>query len=211
MEGNQVTEPSDTDLQKIESSLDELWADLKALAPPPKSRPELKLVEAEDATKALYLNEKNWTRTRGIALIHKETNSCLGNFAEYAHNKVRACRKLVREEAPLSVESIEYVSGTWWMGSNDRPQSAEVWHTRRNVTLFTLLDEIGVAPVVPLTVFLSYGAIVRVELAELTRFAAWHEDTKKSSEKFIDIPAHTNILPVMSRSCKIALRELLAT
>ena len=37
------------------------------------------------STQALYLDPKNWTRTRGIALMHAETQTLLGNFSEYIH------------------------------------------------------------------------------------------------------------------------------
>ena len=205
-------EPTDLELVELESSLvanplDSLWDDVLAHAPVSKAKEreaaKAKLVEAEAATRILYADARNWRRVRGIALIHQETQTCLGNFAEYIHTRVKDCRKLIREEAPLTVEALEYVSGNWWIAAERRPEPAQIWHTHKHVTMKLHLEELGVfAPAVFIKAFLSYGAIARVELAQATRFAQ-----VQGAETFLDLPAGTNIYEVLSRDCKTKLKK----
>lgn len=179
-------------------SLDELWAATQVTK---KSKAEIRLIEAEKASKQLYLNDIFWRRTRSLALIHEETQTCLGNFAEYVHTQIRDCRKLLREEAPISIEGVEYVSGSWWMASKHKLEPAKLWHERRQVTLALALPELGVkAPKVAVTAHLSNDAIARVELAEKTQFA-------NENETLIEFPAGTNIYELMDISAKIQLKH----
>lgn len=207
-----LVEPSDAELRELESdlALDELWASVEPLAKAPKRKlpsAQAALREAEEANRAIYTNPANWQRTRGIALIHTETQTCLGNFAEYIHLRVRNCRKLIREEAPISVEAVEEVSGSWWLPREHKPTPVQVWHVRRPATLHIYLDELRVhAPAVFVTAFLAYGAIERVELVDTTRFAQW-EEGGQNGDVLIDLPAGTNIFEVMSRASKIKLVE----
>jgi hypothetical protein len=141
---------------------------------------------------------------RGVALIHEETETLLGNFSEYTHNSVASCRKLVREDSLIPVSAAERVSGSWWLGADRRPEPKQVWHEQRPCIIHLHLDKLMVhSPICELTVHLSYGSIARVELTLDTTFAA--EDGKQ--EQLLYLPAGTNVLEVMSLDCKLAVRK----
>lgn len=157
---------------------------------------------ATKATQALYLDPENWTRTTGIALLHEETQTLLGNFSEYLHKSVPGCRRLVREESPIAVTRTERVEGSWWLFDDRRPEPARPWHEKRTRFLHLHLDKMGVhSPACEVNVFLSYGSLERVELAVDTTFA--QEDG--GPEQLLLLAAGTNILPVLSRDCKTKL------
>lgn len=216
------TEPTPEELEEIEREgesqgfsipawqdpLEDLWTEARIALAAKKSRrvanPSLR--NALDATAKkmheLFTLPENWERTRGIALIHAETESLLGNFSEYRHRSVKGCRKLLREEAPITVEAAERVGGSWWLGDSRKPEPRAPWHTQRQAILHVHLHELGVhSPACEVTAFLSYGGIARVELAHPTRFADDH------GKQLIELPQGVNILDGMTLDCRIALRE----
>jgi len=148
---------------------------------------------------------ENWERTRGIALVHQETQTLLGNFSEYVHRSVKNCRRLVREHNPIAVAAVETVSGFWWLGEQrpyieaSRPTE---WTVTRQALIDVQLPELGVGhPVTDVTVSLYLGGIMRVELAEDTQFVS------PKGEIFLTLPKGTNLLECMSTDCKVALRK----
>lgn len=154
--------------------------------------------------RAIYLDPENWERTRGVALVHADTQTLLGNFSEYRHRSVVGARKLVRESAPISVSATESVSGSWWLGADRRPEPAQVWHEARRAIVHLHLSELHVhAPACEVLAHLSYGGIARVELAADTQLA--QEDGH--GEQLLFLPKGSNVLEVMSRDCKITLRQ----
>lgn len=194
-------EPSNQDLDDIESteladSLSALWAERSA--PARKSKPASAVRESWNST---YSNPENWKRTRGIALIHQETQTLLGNFSEYIHRTVKGCRKLLREEGPLAVEAAEAVSGSWWLGEERKPVPRESWMERRSATMHLHLPALQIhAPACGLVVLLEYGGIRRAELAEDTLFAA------EAGGSLISLPAGLDIYPAMDHDGKVRLR-----
>jgi len=157
----------------------------------------------ERNTSAMFLDPTKWTRVRGVALIHRDTETLLGNFSEYTHLTIPGCRKLVREESPISVSHTEYVEGSWWLGQDRKPEPKQAWHEMREAILHIHLEELKVhAPICEVIAHLSYGSIARVELALDTRFAQ-----TEGREQFLDLPSGTNILDCMSLDCKINLRK----
>lgn len=190
------------------SSLDDLFREAKAARIVEQRAKEAKAAakngDGEHAsTLALFQNADNWTRTRGIALIHEETETLLGNFSEYIHRSVPGCRKLLREELPISVEATERVSGSWWLGAERKIEPKQSWHKQRPAILHLHLDKLRVhSPATEVMVHLSYDSIARCELVADTQFA--QEDGQQ--EQLLWIPAGTNLLEVMSRDCKINLR-----
>lgn len=156
------------------------------------------------STQSLYLDPDNWERTRGVALIHEETDTILGNFSEYLHRSVPGCRKLVREEAPIAVSTTERVAGNWWLGEERRPEPKQVWHEQRTAILHIYLDKLQVhSPACEVVAHLSYGSLARVELVLDTQFA--QADDLPAAMLFL--PAGANIIEVMSRDCKVALMQ----
>lgn len=146
---------------------------------------------------------ENWERTRGIALVHEESHTLLGNYSEYVHKTVKNCRRLVREHAPISIAATELVSGSWWLGER-RPfvDASMKWNVEREAICDVHLPELGVAhPVTELRVGLYLGGIMRVELAADTQFAS------PGGETLLSLPKGTNLLECMSTDSKIALRK----
>ena len=171
-------------------------------------RRAIKDVEVAPVTpQQLFLDPENWERKRGVALIHKPSDTLLGNFSEYVHRSVANCRKLVREAAPISVSTTEYVSGDWWLGQTRVTTKPPMWRYAREAIIHLHLSELRLhAPAASVKAFLAYGGIERVELACDTMFAPEGE----TEASLVFLPAGVDLLPVMSRDCKISLREVLA-
>ncbi len=193
----------------IPSSLDELFAEARsgmrraaeAKSALPAKKTVLKAEVVEPA--ALFTNPDNWIKGVGVALIHEETDTLLGNFIEYTHKSERGCRKLVLEEGLLSVSKVERVAGDWWVAARHTEIARrEESSTKHTVILPTLdLDKLGVrSPICEVVVHLVGGLLSRVELATETLFAG------ESPEQLLSLPAGTNLIAVMSRDCKVQLR-----
>lgn len=187
-------------------SLDELFsearvhANLKADAE--KRKRERRAINPEKAKpQALYADPDNWRRTRGVALIHRETRTLLGNFSEYVHVSVSDCRRLVREESPISVSATEEVSGEWGWTGPVKEDHLDSSLSVRELVLSVCLDAPDVNAIAALRVHLQGAGILRVELAEDTHFG--------SLDQFLLLPAETNILPVLAYHSKVNLREAL--
>lgn len=187
--------------------LDSLWRSQRAAAfveKKAKAARAIKDTAQPDAlaTQVLFRNPENWTRTRGVALIHTETQTLLGNFSEYVHRTVPNCRKLLREQELITVSATEQVSGSWWLGGERKPEPQQVWHERREAVLHLHLDKLKVhSPGCAVIACLSYGGLARCELAADTTFA--QEEGKQ--EQLLMLPAGTNILGEMSLDNKITL------
>lgn len=188
-------------------SLDELFSEARAHvrveAAAAKRKQERKAINPEKPKpQALYADPANWTRTRGVALVHRETKTLLGNFSEYVHVSVPDCRRLVREESPISVSAIEEVSGEWGWTVPVRESPPDVSLSVREILLSVCLTAPEVNAIAALRVHLQGAGILRVELAEDTHFG--------SLDQFLLLPAETNILPVLAHHSKMNLREALA-
>lgn len=181
--------------------LDELWNEVRKEKHKQKKN-AVTQVESTEPPRTLYTDPANWTRTRGVALIHAESETLLGNFSEYVHRSVAGCRRLVRESEPISVEATESISGYWTSRTGQQPLMREAWHEKRNATLYLELDALGVqAADCRLVVHLSHGGIARVELAEAARLCGI------AGEQLLFLPAGVNVLDTMSYACKVALRK----
>lgn len=155
-----------------------------------------------------FTNPENWTRSRGLALIHKSDTglmTLLGNFGEYVHNRVRGVRKLLREDGPISVDGQEIVTGAWWLTkevAHRLSPSEEVEDVE--LSLDVILPGMGVhCQEAKLAVRLLHNAFFRVELAEQTRFIDPENNT------FLFFPAGLDILDGLSYTTKLELRKKL--
>lgn len=179
----------------MSDSLEDLFSEATAralAAKAPKAPPKYSLA-----------NSEGWQRTRGIALIHRDTDTLLGNFSEYVHLTIPSARKLIRESAPISVSATEYVEGSWWVAAERKPEPRQAWHEVRQIILHVVLRELRLhSPICELAVHLSYGAIARVELACDTLFAQ-----TEGTEQFLELPAGTNILEMLDLEAKLAVRK----
>lgn len=212
-------EPSNQELDAIEQEqspnlaafdpLEDLFTDaMLHRAKKPKRPADPSLRNALDATakrmKEVFSLPENWERTRGVALIHQESGTLLGNFSEYLHRTVKGSRRLVREALPIAIAANEYVSGLWWIGSTqrDRIAASDKWTTQRQAVIDVVLPELGVAhPVTEVTVSLYLGAITRVELAADCQFS------DGQGQMLLTLPKGINLLEAMSLESKMALKR----
>jgi len=152
------------------SDLDDLYAEAKAAvrASPPKAAKTP--LEPEDY--GLYRNLANWTKGRGIALIHAETETLLGHFTEYTHKTDHSARRLVREAEAAPVSAVEYILGDWWLLPEEVPQPKRLWKQTKLVTIpFVKLLGLGVhAHDVAVYAAFGEGRLERLDLAAPTFF-----------------------------------------
>lgn len=194
-----------------EDPLEDLYTDAllnAAQKPRRKADPSIKdaLASSTKRMREVFSLPENWERKRGLALLHEETGTLLGNYSEYVHRTVPGCRRLVHEHAPIPIDGIERVPGSWWLGERkDYVKASVSWTETRQAMLDVQLPELGVAyPLAELVVGLYLGGIMRVELAADTQFAS------PTGGLLLTLPKGTNILECMSTDCKIALRKELA-
>lgn len=210
-------EPTDADLNAIEGMLegeqpdplDDLWeavvADLPSKTHRVRANPALDSKREARATispSTYYLDSANWTRTRGVMLVHEDTESVLGNFSEYRH--LTGATKLVRESALISIEGEVRVSGTWWLEplAREHIEAAKQWHSQRHEIVPLFLDRLGVfCPAAPITLFLAFGGIMRVELNEDCKFAS------ADGSQLLFLKAGMNVYEAMDVEGKVALRK----
>lgn len=150
----------------------------------------------------LFAFPERWVRERAIALIHGPTGTLLGNFAVYHHDTVSGARRYVREESLTVVSGCEFVEGTWWLDLPEPPRDKGQWQDVKTCTTQVILPSLHLAsPAVLLNVRLYLGAISRIELAQPTEFAG------DDGHTLVTLPANTNIRALLSRECKIAIRQ----
>jgi len=188
-----MSDPAEADFDALEALYTNALLSQPAKAPaskPPKA-PAISLFAFPD----------QWHRTRGIALIHAETDTLLGNFSEYLHNSVAGARRLVREETPIAVTASEYVTGTWWLETPHQPAAKSRWHERRRCNTNVSLPRLSLfAPLTELEVLLYLGNISRIELANDTEFAGSDGNT------LVILPAGTDIRSELAAECKHIIR-----
>lgn len=220
---NYTPGPSDQDLQEIEQLTSDVWeepvwenplADLfddvmsktpsTKLRKPKSKHDPIRAAEAESTRlRALYTNPDNWKRTRGLALIDRESKTFIGNYSEYIHINVPSTRKLIREHGPIAVDGVEEVSG--YLGpaleAAIRNVSYEKQHT---LTADLVLDELSVeAPAIQVQVQTRLNATLAVRLAADTQFAS------TSGNTLLHFPAGTDIFKALSMDCKISIRRMI--
>lgn len=166
------------------------------------------LADADRRMKERFTLPENWERTRTVTLIHTETETLLGNFAEYKHKLTTGCRKLIRVSEPAVIGDFEHVSGDHWLNamplSPRKPDGAVAEEDREAIVDLHLpeLDNVF-APEVMVTAHLLWGGISRVELMDDTRFFS------KDKRVQLILPAGLDVLEGMSLDCKLKLREWL--
>lgn len=194
------------------TTLDELFAvakkyiNMERAAAETKERTGRRVKDKDDSPAPpaeLYANPENWVRGRGIALIHEDTNTLLGNFIEYTHKSDSKARKLLRADLPIPIAATEQVSGDWWITKPEEVEAPQSWHVRKEAVAHLFLPKLGVhSPATPVIALVSYGAVARVELAADTTFA----QIEGEPEQLLMLPAGTNLLPVMSQDSKIEVK-----
>lgn len=199
---------------KATDPLEGLLSEALAHRTPPKQRKSMgdrislgELSAAAKRVREYFTNPENWHMTRHVTLIHKESQTLLGNFTEYRHNQQKDCRKLLRCEQPAVVDAIEEVEGDNWhnlpmIGGTD---SGTLVAEDREIIIDIHLPEMDhvFAPAVLVTVRLEQGGIRRVELMDETRFF------DKAKRVQLILPAGIDVLEGMSFDCRVELRKAL--
>lgn len=194
-------------MQDLDSlSLDELFKEARAAlgaqraqagAPRRSSSPSGRRGADAPATPA-YFDSANWTKTRGVALIHQETRTVIGNFTEYTHKALPGARRLIRETEVLPFTSVEYVTGVWGVAPSGEPiKTPRLWHTKRFSTIDAVLKDMHVsAPQVEVEACFGEGVLEQVLLREVTTFSS--PPAEGVSPSFCVLPEGVNILPELS-------------
>jgi len=147
-----------------------------------------------------------WLHSRNVAVLHSETETLIGNFSEQLHTSLPGVKRFLRLDAPASISGTEYVSGNWWLeGTLITKRKSDF--VPQNLILDLHLDALGlVSPQARIVAYISPdGGISRVDLSAETQFTPEHDGAA-----FTFLPANTNILPVLSHPCKLALRKELS-
>jgi len=172
-------------------------ARIAARKPPKKPAEE----EVPD-TQGIYANPANWVRGKGVALIHEETGTLLGNFTEYRHKTVADARRLVREAEAAMTYSVEYVLGDWWLASEVKVAPKRAWKTEMPAEVELNLIKLGVrAPLVRVVACFGEGTLDSVRIENNMTFYRPGE--------FIVLPAGTDVLPCMAQASIRALLDQL--
>ncbi len=147
-----------------------------------------------------------WVHSRNVAVLHAETETLIGNFSEQLHTSLPGVKRLLRLDTPASISGTEYVSGNWWLeGTLITKRKSDF--IPQNLVLDLHLDTLGlVSAAARIVAYISPdGGISRVDLSAETQFTSEHDGAA-----FTFLPANTNILPVLSHPCKLALRKELS-
>lgn len=147
----------------------------------------------------LFANPENWREGRGLALIHQETRTLLGNFREWTHRSVKDARRLVRSQEPIAVEGVEEVD--FGLTANFTPPvAAHKTETVRQLVVNVALETPRVsAREVLLAVHYYDGWTAKAILVEPVSFAEGGE--------ILQLPAGVDLLPQMTRETKQELRS----
>jgi hypothetical protein len=188
-----------------ENPLEDLFTEVQLAAIPKRNKqktdPAVKPPTDTEKLRKLYNDPANWTRTRGLALIDKESKTLIGNFSEYTHNTVLNTRKLVREHQPIAIDGTELIDG--YLGEEvEQTVRRQSWDKEFELVVDLVLDELQVeAHTVPVKVLTRFGATVRVELQEYTQFAS------ASGNLILQLTAGTDVFAACSIDTKITLRK----
>ena len=181
------------------SDLEDLYTQALLLKPTARTA---KTKAAAVPTISTFAFPERWVREGAIALIHGPTGTLLGNFALYHHDTVTSARRYVREDCLTCVSGHEFVEGTWWLDIPEPPCEKGHWTDVKTITAQAILPSLHLAsPAALLNIRLYLGAISRIELGQETEFAG--DDGKT----LVRLPANTDIRTLLSRECKIAIRQ----
>ena len=139
-----------------------------------------------------------WQRGFNIRLMHRETNSTLGDFSEW--KQADGTRKLVREpDNSLPIHKLEWISG-YWGARHPVPQVYVEADERFGMEILVVLEaEEEYHGTASLTVVIKDGAVHSAVLLVETSFS--------SPSEILILPPLFNIYPLLTRTSKIALFE----
>jgi len=180
--------------------LDSLFKEVRRTAHVHKEAAK-KFIEPPPETQSVFANPDNWTRTRGIALIHGPTQTLLGNFWEWKHKTVADARRLVRCKEPIPVSAVEEVDFGYFAPTPIAPSLDTSIRREVRVEFENLILEF------PPCVGTSIPVIAHTVDAYLDRVTLAADASFVTEEEVLFLPAGVNILPVMSRDDKVFIRS----
>lgn len=166
------------------------------------------LADADKRIRERFYDPANWERRRTVALVHEESETLLGNFAEYVSKIARDCRRLVRVNEPTAVDGVEHVSGAHWIAKPVSVQTVSVEAPAEEVREAIVdlhmpeMDNVF-APAVMVSVVLHWGSVARVELTEETHFFA------KDKRVHLILPDGMDVREALSLETKLRIKEFL--
>lgn len=159
-----------------------------------KANPEA----AEPIADTLFTDPSNWIDRGGVALVHRESQTLLGNFQVLQHRTRKDLRRLIRSSVPISVSGVEEVDFGY------EPPASPIISPRAETSIVHTLDLWLDTPAlsakrVLVCVHYYNGWTQRVVLVEPTTFARDGE--------LLQLPAGVDILPVLDRESRKAARH----
>ena len=152
----------------------------------------------------LYTDASHWIKGHGIAIIHKPTNTLLGNFQEWIHTSEPDTRRLIRVDTPIRVDCVEEIDSTlFWQ--------PKIWeHSQRNAEL---LVSIPIELEFPAVASVSWGLNVTATTASFNMIISARlveQCVFTDGSQLLMLPAGVNVLPVMTLKSKLELRAAIA-
>ena len=159
-----------------------------------KSNPEV----VDSIEQTLFTDPANWIDRGGVALIHRESQTLLGNFQVLQHRVRKDLRRLIRSTSPIAVSGVEEVDFGY-----EPPEQLPTSSPRAETQVIRTLDLALEAPAlsarsVIVCVHYYNGWTSRVVLTEPTTFSAQGE--------LLQLPAGVDILPVLQKDSRRAVR-----
>lgn len=166
------------------------------------------IAEADRRMKERFTLPENWERVRTVALVHEESQTLLGNFAEYKHKLSSGCRKLIRVSEPAKVDEMEMVAGSHWLNPEplqaSKPEGAAAEEVREAIVDLHMPEMDNVfSPSVMVSVVLHWGSVARVELTDETRFFS------KDKRVQLILPEGLDVREGLSLETKLRIKEFL--
>lgn len=175
---------------------------------PPAARPVKRLSTLTVEPAVSYSDPAMWRAGEAITLLHDETSTLLGVFIEWRHTRDASARKLLPPTGPCIPSRVERYTGTWLpvgiVAEDIRAIDGHHGGIERATCILPLsLDSLGVhSPLVEVEVTLQDTYLLRATLATPTQFI----HLPGRGDQLLDLPAGTNILPLLGLESKIALR-----
>lgn len=154
---------------------------------------------ADQRIRRIFADPENWTFHRHIALVHQETDTLIGNFAEWRHNTAADARKLVRVEQPARADVVEYVSGHHWLPGADlaapeaAPDPVANWEC---ITDLYIPECDAYAPAVMVDVETRGARTSAIRLFDRTRFF------NRQRTFHLELAEGTDVLGCLSMDCR---------
>lgn len=191
-------------LAKFQNPLEECLAHALAHATPKKHRHSSLDPKFSDlrVREEFAFPSDRWVRVRVFALMHQETNSLIGSYAEYRHVRFPDAKTWIHEEGIALVEGTVWVSGPQWVDWRDTPYEALQRALIEQEAILDLhLPEMGVSALSARVIIMTnWGGLYRIELCEPTQFIS------PDHLRAITLPHRLNVMEALGVDSKLAAK-----